>query len=109
MKLFTVLLASSALWAQNIPSVWLTPPAPAPKPPAIVAVKAGRMFDSKTGTMLRNQVILLRGERITDVGPSVAIPAGAQVIDLSTATVLPGLIDTHLHVMDGGAPVEAYG
>ena len=102
MKLFTVLLASSALWAQNIPSVWLTPPAPAPKPPAIVAVKAGRMFDSKTGTMLRNQVILLRGERITDVGPSVAIPAGAQVIDLSTATVLPGLIDTHLHVMDGG-------
>lgn len=52
--------------------------------------------------MLRNQVILIRGERISDVGPSVAIPAGAQVIDLSQATVLPGLIDTHLHVMDGG-------
>jgi imidazolonepropionase-like amidohydrolase len=52
--------------------------------------------------MLRNQVIVIRGDRITDVWPSAAIPAGAQVIDLSSATVLPGLIDTHLHVMDGG-------
>jgi imidazolonepropionase-like amidohydrolase len=60
------------------------------------------MFDSKSGSMLDNQVVLLRGDRITDVGPAVAIPAGAHVIDLSSATVLPGMVDTHVHVNTGG-------
>jgi imidazolonepropionase-like amidohydrolase len=44
---------------------------------------------------------MIRGDRITDVGPNVQIPAGAESIDLSRATVLPGLIDTHLHTMTG--------
>src|SRR4030095_12703612 len=67
----------------------------------VVAIRAGRLFDPRTGTMLTNQVILIRGDRIAEVGPSVSIPAGTQTIDLSKATVLPGLIDTHLHVMTG--------
>src|SRR4029077_5858395 len=56
--------------------------APAPQ---VFAVRAGRLFDSKTGTMLKKQVVLLSGERITEVAPEgqVKIPAGAQVIDLS--------------------------
>jgi len=60
------------------------------------------MFDSKTGQMLTKQVILLQGDRITDVGPEsqVKIPAGAQVIDLSQSTVLPGLIDAHTHMFN---------
>src|SRR6202011_5398467 len=64
-----------------------------PPPPEGVAIRAGRMFDPKTGTNLTNQVIVIRGDRITDVGPAdrVKIPAGARVIDLSSATVLPGL------------------
>src|SRR5207244_6896712 len=73
-----------------------------PAPPAAgIAVRAGRMFDAKAGTMLQNQVILIKGEIITDVGPAnqIQIPAGAQVIDLSNASVLPGLIDHHLHLM----------
>src|SRR3989475_11450285 len=69
----------------------------------VVAVRAGRMFDPKSGTNLPDQVVLIRGDRITDVGPAarVQIPAGAKVIDLSKATVLPGLIDGHVHLTDG--------
>jgi imidazolonepropionase-like amidohydrolase len=48
--------------------------------------------------MLQNHVVLIRGERIVDVGASVTVPAGARVIDLSNATVLTGMIDAHVHV-----------
>jgi len=68
----------------------------------VVAIRAGRLFDSKTGEMRTKQVVLVQGERITEVGPeaSVKIPAGASVINLGTATVLPGLIDAHTHMFN---------
>jgi imidazolonepropionase-like amidohydrolase len=64
------------------------------------------MFDSKAGRMLASQVVVLTGERITAVGPEgqVNIPAGAQVIDLSQSTVLPGLIDGHTHMFNARKP-----
>jgi imidazolonepropionase-like amidohydrolase len=68
-----------------------------------VAIRAGRMFDSRTGQMLNNQVILVKGDRITDVGAGLAVPNGATIIDLSNATVMPGMIDTHVHLNTGGA------
>jgi imidazolonepropionase-like amidohydrolase len=75
-------------------------------PPEGVAVRAGRLFDPKSGTNLVNQIILIKGDRITDVGEAdhVKIPAGARVIDLSRATVLPGLIDRHVHLMQDQQP-----
>jgi imidazolonepropionase-like amidohydrolase len=77
-------------------------------PPAVrtMAIRAGHLFDSKNGQMLASQVVLLTGDRITEVGPEsqVKIPAGAEVIDLSRATVLPGLIDGHTHMFNARKP-----
>ncbi|MBM4183233.1 MAG: amidohydrolase family protein [Gemmatimonadetes bacterium] len=74
----------------------------------VVAIRAGRLFDGTRATYANNQMILVRGDRITEVGPNVAIPAGATVIDLGSATVLPGLIDTHLHMMGTGSPATQW-
>jgi imidazolonepropionase-like amidohydrolase len=90
-----VAAASTPAWAQ-LPHVL----APADQ---VIAVKAGHLFDSKSGDMLSNQIVLIKGDRVIDVGPAAQIPAGAKVIDLGTATVLPGMIDTHVHVNTGGA------
>jgi imidazolonepropionase-like amidohydrolase len=74
--------------------------------PGVIALRAGRLFDSKSGQLLANQVVLLEGERITEVGAAaqIKIPADAQVIDLSEATVLPGLIDAHTHMFNYPKP-----
>src|SRR3989449_10507047 len=71
-------------------------------PNQLVAVRAGKLFDPKSGNLLNNQIVLIRGERVADVGANVQIPREARVIDLSNATVLPGMIDAHVHVNTGG-------
>jgi imidazolonepropionase-like amidohydrolase len=71
-------------------------------PGQVIAIRAGKLFDPKSGNLLNNQVVLIRGDRITDVGGAVQIPHEARVIDLSSATVLPGMIDAHVHVNTGG-------
>jgi len=73
----------------------------------VVAVRAGRLLDSRSGAMLANPVVLIRGDRIADVGAAVAIPPGAQVIDLGTATLLPGMIDAHVHLFPADDLPEA--
>jgi imidazolonepropionase-like amidohydrolase len=72
--------------------------AAAPAAGPVTAIKAGRLLDPETGTIATNQVILVQNGRFTAVGGSVAIPKDAQVIDLSSLTVLPGLVDAHNHL-----------
>ena len=66
--------------------------------PTRTAIRAGRLIDGRGGPPVANAVILIDGDKITAVGPGLAIPANARVIDLSRSTVLPGFIDAHTHV-----------
>src|SRR5262245_61482210 len=66
--------------------------------PRVAAIRAGRLINPETGTAAANQVILIDGARIREIGPNVTIPAGADIIDLSGLTVLPGLVDAHNHL-----------
>jgi len=64
-------------------------------------IKAGRLVQPEDGSISKDQLILITGNKITAVGAQVMIPADAKVIDLSNMTVLPGLIDCHTHLADG--------
>jgi len=64
-----------------------------------IVIRAGRVIDGRGGSPLTNALIVIEGDRITSVSAGVVPPAGAEVIDLSHATVLPGLIDTHTHIL----------
>jgi imidazolonepropionase-like amidohydrolase len=74
--------------------------APAPDPLPVIAIRAGHFIDVVAGKSVADQLILVRGKVIEAVGPDVPIPQGAEVIDLSNMTVLPGLVDCHTHLAD---------
>jgi imidazolonepropionase-like amidohydrolase len=70
----------------------------------IIAIKAGKLVDPETGTTSTNQIIIVEKGRIKSVGAATTIPSGAQVIDLSRSTVLPGLFDCHSHLCQMTSP-----
>src|SRR5262245_28337546 len=72
----------------------------------VVAIRAAHLFDSRAGQLTAERVVVLRDDRIVAVGApaEVAIPAGARVIDLRNATLLPGLIDAHTHMFNNPRP-----
>jgi len=75
----------------------------------IVAIKAGKLLDPETGKTTVNQIILVEGNRIKEIGANFTIPAEAKVIDLSKATVLPGLFDAHTHLCMTVIPKRDHG
>ncbi len=68
------------------------------EPKQVVVLHAARLFDAAAGTMMSPGEVLVRGERIAEAGTKVTHPAGAEVIDLGDKTLLPGLIDAHVHL-----------
>ena len=83
-------------------------PAQIPQSPQVTVIRAGTLIDPRANEPKRNQVIVIRGDKIESVGDaaSTQVPVGAKVIDLSNATVLPGLIESHTHIfLQGEDPV----
>src|SRR6267142_2414359 len=63
-----------------------------------IALKAKRIFDGKSKSLVPNGVVIVQGDRIVDVGSNLAVPGDAQVIDLGDATLAPGFMDAHTHL-----------
>jgi imidazolonepropionase-like amidohydrolase len=74
----------------------------------VTVIKAGRLVDTETGAVAVNQTIVVEGRKIKAVGSNVAVPAGANVFDLSAYTVLPGLFDAHTHLCQSTQPEDRH-
>jgi imidazolonepropionase-like amidohydrolase len=90
-KTLSTLLCGLMLWAPGMGQGQK----PADK---IYVLKAARLFDGKSNSVVTPGLVIVTGGKITAVGPNATIPAGAQVIDLGDATLLPGFIDAHTHL-----------
>jgi imidazolonepropionase-like amidohydrolase len=86
--------------------IGLLPFVAAGQPASVTAIKCGRFFDGKILALQNNMVLLIQGNRITAVGKSVPIPVEAEIIDLTRATVMPSLIDSHTHMFLHGIPYD---
>ena len=78
-------------------------------PAQVTAIRAGHLVDPDSGTVLTDQIILIRDSKIERVGKGIDVPANAAIVDLSKMTVLPGLIDCHTHLADGAHDGEPMG
>lgn len=95
MSRLTVAACAAALIAACLPAAVQAQGAP----PRMVLVRAGSLFDSEAGRMVGPRDILIRGQRVVEVGQGLAAPEGATIIDLGRCSVIPGLIDVHTHLL----------
>src|SRR6202161_920784 len=98
-------------WGMAIAAVlsaqWFAGPSLADAPPAAprtIVLKAAHLFDSVSGTLTEHGVVVVSGAQIQAGGSNAPTPAGAEVIDLGDATLLPGFIDAHVHLSDQSSP-----
>ena len=89
------LAACAAALLAALPTLAAAQPAPGPS----VLVRAGNLFDSEAGRMIGPRDILIRGDRVAEVGQGLTAPDGSTVLDLSRCSVTPGLIDAHTHLL----------
>jgi len=89
--LFAVLAGAALVQAQTAP---------------VLVIRAARLIDGTGGTPISPAIVVVRGDRIEAVGGAAAMPAGARVVDLGSATILPGLIDLHTHLTSSGVHWE---
>ena len=96
-------ITAAVMWSLVLPLLAIA------QAPHRVAIRAGKLIDGKSEKPLENALILIEEDKIVSVTPGAAAPSGVEVIDLSKATVLPGFIDTHTHVMlNGDITAEEY-
>ncbi|MGA2689114.1 MAG: amidohydrolase family protein [Candidatus Korobacteraceae bacterium] len=79
-------------------SFFLTIPIHAQTPAQVIVLHAARLLDVESGTIVSPGEVLVRGERIAEAGPKVSRPSGAEVVDLGDVTLMPGMIDAHVHL-----------
>jgi imidazolonepropionase-like amidohydrolase len=90
-----LLLLAATVWSAALP---VRVPAQNSPSATVVVIRAARLIDGRGGAPLAPAMVRVDGDRITEVGANVAIPAGARIIELGGATLLPGLIDLHTHL-----------
>lgn len=95
MSRLTVAACAAALIAAFLPAVVHAQGAA----PQMILVRAGNLFDAEAGRMVGPRDILIRGQRVAEVGQGLPAPEGATIIDLGRCSVIPGLIDVHTHLL----------
>src|SRR5690349_15035338 len=99
-KAFHRIRGRTAWWLLLFVSISAATPLSAQPATALTLVKAGRLLDPRTGTIVAPAAVLIEQDKIKQVGPAaqIGVPAGAKSVDLGSATLLPGLIDAHTHL-----------
>jgi imidazolonepropionase-like amidohydrolase len=92
-------LSLAAVMMAVVPLSSIGVPGQDPAAPAPIVLKPAAVLDPQSGELTRGATVVVRGDRIEAVGPSVKKPPGARVIELGGLTLLPGLIDAHTHVL----------